>query len=89
MGKNIGALTGLGVLTAILAFSIVAAGNFAQSASAAAIMQQGNNQMTGSTSPSSAQPAKMHLDEGVKALQSGDDKVAMTHLNEALNHASP
>jgi hypothetical protein len=45
--------------------------------------------MTGSTSPSSAQPAKMHLDEGVKTLQSGDNKGALTHLNKALNHASP
>jgi cellobiose-specific phosphotransferase system component IIA len=58
----------------------------------------GSANMTGSNmtmSNASGGSAKMHLEEGIKALKSGDNQIAMTHLHaaraamvpgEAMNH---
>ena len=40
--------------------------------------------MTNITTPdASASPARLHLQEGIKALEKGDNVAAMTHLNAA------
>ena len=43
----------------------------------------GASNMTASSSTSMASTAKMHLEEGMKALQSGDTQGAMMHLKLA------
>ena len=37
-----------------------------------------------STNGANSNPGNMHLDAGIKALQSGDTNGALMHLNEAL-----
>jgi hypothetical protein len=53
----------------------------------------GSANMTGSnmttTDTTSSNPAKMHLEEGIKALKSGDNQAAMTHLDAAKQAMVP
>ncbi|HET7283978.1 MAG TPA: hypothetical protein VFI70_04765 [Nitrososphaeraceae archaeon] len=66
-------LTTANILVLVLALSIIAVSSTFSARQASA--------QTSSSSPISS--AKMHLDEGIKALQSGDTKGALMHLNVA------
>lgn len=67
MSKNKVTIPSATLLVVVLAFSITAVSNITAQASA--------------QSPTSS--GKMHLDEGIKALQGGDKQGAMMHLNLA------
>src|SRR5919197_5085856 len=74
----------MAVTIAVLAFELI----FASMGSAVPGHAQTNTTAGGaanmtSTSSSTAGEAKMHLDEGIKALQSGDTNGAMMHLKLA------
>ena len=47
------------------------------------IFAQGNNVTGGTSTSASSTEAKMHLDEGIKALQGGDTNGALMHLKLA------
>jgi hypothetical protein len=66
----------------------------AQNASTSSNMTSASNMTTGNatTANSSGSSANMHLEEGIKALQSGDKEGAMTHLSlaqQAMSGSSP
>jgi hypothetical protein len=61
--------------TSIKSLNMTAPNNMTSSAN-----MTGSNMTTSDTSGSSA---KMHLEQGIKALKSGDNQAAMIHLNAA------
>ena len=82
--------TGFVMAASILVFGIAISviSNPSIPAVSAMTMMPGNqtsnaNNMTAGSSTSMASTAKMHLEEGMKALQSGDTQGAMMHLKIA------
>ena len=56
--------------------------------SVAAANQTNSNMTTGSTGASNSDPTKMHVDESLKALQSGDHQGGVMHAQEAAKTAT-
>lgn len=81
------AVAGLHMVNAQNATNMTAGANMRNATSGVNMI--GGNMTTSNTSTSTA---KMHLEEGIKALQSGDTQGAMTHLSlaqQAMSGSSP